>query len=214
MATIKNIVFDFGGILLELDQPATFRAFSELLDEEIAMENVLDKMGDFFLDFERGKITNETFIWKIQRLRGGNLEPLEIIKAYNAMLIDIRMELLPFLEVVKKKYRSLILSNTNAFHIQYVMHNLLEKRHGVRNWSDYFHHIYYSHEMGHRKPDAEVYRALIEAEKIDPRETLFIDDTMVNVTAAMECGWHAVYHDPRLRIEDKLQDYIDACETL
>ena len=178
------------------------------------MANVIEKMGDFFLDFERGKITNEAFIWKIQKLRDGNLEPLDIIKAYNAMLVDVRMDILPFLKGVKENYRSLILSNTNAIHIQYVMHNIFEKRYNFRNWSDYFHKIYYSHEMGHRKPDHEIYHALIDAEKIIPSETLFIDDNMENVTAAMECGWHAVYHDPSLRIEDKLQEYIEACEAL
>lgn len=214
MARIKNIVFDFGGVLLDLDQNASFKAFSDLLGEEITQENAIEKMGTFLLDFERGDITNETFIWKIQHLRQGNLEPLKIIRAYNAMLLGIREEIFSFLTQVSKKYNIYILSNTNAIHLQYVRSAILERHHNRTDWDELFTKTYYSHEVGMRKPDREIYDYLINDAEINPNETLFIDDTMENVTMAMECGWHAIHHKTNLPIEDKLDEYISDCEVI
>lgn len=214
MAEIKNIVFDFGGILINLDQSATYQAFSELLDEQITQENALKTIGPILHDLEKGLISNEAFIWKIQHKKGGNVDPVKIIKAWNKMLLDIRPEIFDFLRETKYHYRCILLSNTNAIHIRYVLQNVLEKIHNERNWDQYFHSIYYSHEMNMRKPDYEIFQEVIKKENIDPRETLFIDDTLENVQAALACGWHAIQHDPTEKIENKLKEYIDACGTI
>ena len=214
MGKIKNIVFDFGGILLDLDQQATYNAFGELLGEEITPKNIIDKVGNALIDIEKGNISNETFIWKFQHIKGGDVDPVKIIKAWNKMLVRIRPEIFAFLRDVKSNYNCLLLSNTNDIHIRHVMYNMLERNHSERDWAQYFHKIYYSHEMHMRKPDHEIYHALIDDANINPKETLFIDDTQANVTAALECGWHSVQHDPKEKIENKLKEYIDACESI
>lgn len=214
MAKISTIIFDFGGIFLDLDYQKTFNAFSELLGIDVTRENAVDTIGSCVLDIEKGTISIEGFLWKIQKLKNGNLDPVDIIKAYNAMLLDIRPAIFPFLLEMKKKYRVILLSNTNAIHIRYVLQNILEKKHNVRDWDSYFHEVYYSHEMGMRKPDHDIYHEVINREGLLPEEVLFIDDTRENVTAAMECGWHAIEHDPSQKIEDKITEYIEACESI
>lgn len=214
MTKIKNIVFDFGGILIDLDQNATYEAFSQILDIDVNAQNIHEQVGNTLLDLEKGNISDETFIWKFQHLKNGNIDPIEIIKAWNKMLVRIRPEIFDFLLDVKSKYNCILLSNTNTIHIRYVMYNILEKLHQERNWEQYFHRIFYSHEMHMRKPDHNIYNQVISEMEINPRETLFIDDTLGNVTAALECGWHSIQHDPNENIEDKLKEYIDACESI
>lgn len=211
MARIKNIIFDFGGVLLDLDQDATFKAFSELLEMEITKDNALEKMGSFVLDIEKGELTIETFIWKIQHLKNGNIDPLKIIRAYNAMLLKMRPEIFGFLTQVKQKYNTYILSNTNAIHLQYVKTNIFEKVYNRKDWNEFFTKVYYSHEIGMRKPDKEIFEFVMEDAGINPKETLFIDDTIENVMAALECGWHAVHHETNAPIESKLEQYIEDC---
>lgn len=215
MGKIKNVVFDFGGILIDLDQKASFDAFGKLLDmEHITQDNIHELVGSALIDLEKGNISNEAFIWKFQHIKGGNVDPVKIIKAWNAMLLGIRPEIFEFLIDVKSRYQSALLSNTNDIHIRHVVYRELELKHDIRNWSAYFHHVFYSHEMHMRKPDHEIYDELIRRTGYVPNETLFIDDNIENVLAAIECGWHAVQHDPKEKIEVKLQSYIDACESI
>ena len=174
----------------------------------------MDQFTTALIDLEKGNISDETFIWKFQHLKGGNLDPVKIIQAWNKMLIRIRPEIFDFLLDVKSKYNCILLSNTNAIHIRYVIYNILEKIHKELDWNQYFHRVFYSHEMHMRKPDHEIYHQVISEMKIDPKETLFIDDTRENVTAAMECGWYAIQHDPKQKIEDKFNEYITACESI
>lgn len=214
MTKIKNLIFDFGGVLLDLDYQKTFDAFGQLLNQPITRDNADEIMGSCLQEFERGEMNNETFIWNIQHLKQGNIEPVAIIRAYNAMLLGIRPEIFPFLKDLRKEYKVFLLSNTNALHIRYVMQNILEKQYGIRDWNAYFDGVYYSHEMGMRKPDAEIYETLVQKENLDPNASIFIDDLQENVSAAMLCGLHAVQHDPALKIEEKIQEYIDACGAL
>lgn len=214
MPKISTIIFDFGGIFLNLDHQKTFDAFSDLLGVKVTMDNAIEIMGDCLFEIEKGTISTEGFLWKIQKLKDGNLDPIDIIKAYNAMLLDVRNEVFPFLKNLRKDYRILLLSNTNAIHIRYVLQNVLERENGVRDWDSYFDTIYYSHNMGMRKPDHNIYHEVIRIEELNPSEVLFIDDTRENVTAAMECGWNAVQHDPKAKIEEKLEQYISDCESI
>lgn len=214
MPKISTIIFDFGGIFLNLDHQKTFDAFSILLGEEVTKENALAVIGECLHDIEKGTITNEVFLWKIQKLMDGNLDPLDIINAFNAMLLDVRNEVFSFLKDIRKRYKVILLSNTNAIHIDHVVKNVLEKENGIMDWESYFDTVYYSHNMGMRKPDHNIYEEVIKREALNPLEVLFIDDTRENVTAAMECGWNAVQHDPNAKIEEKIEQYISDCESI
>lgn len=216
MKKIKNVVLDLGGIIVDLDYPEMFRQFSELLGEEVNRENIASLIGDDYLKIEKNEVSVEGFIWKIQSLRGGNINAGKIIKAYNSLLVGVRPEIFPFLQQLKEKYRLFLLSNTNTIHIQKFLLDKLEKAHGIRKveWESFFETVYYSHDLGLRKPEHDIYNKVVELENLNPSETIFIDDTIENVTAAIECGWHAVHHDPKLKIEEHINQYIEDCELL
>ena len=213
---IKNVVLDLGGIIIPLNYDEMFRQFSELIGKEVTKENVYDIIGDDLFKIEKNEVSVEGFIWKIQSLKGGNIDPGKIIKAFNSILLDVRAEIFPFLKEVKKEYKLFLLSNTNTIHIQKFLLDFLEKKHGIRksDWEGFFDTVYYSHDLEMRKPDHEIYHKVAELENLVPSETIFIDDTIDNVTAAIECGWHAVQHDPSLKIEEQFSHYIEACELL
>ncbi len=213
---IKNIVLDLGGIIVSLDYPKMYKQFSELIGKEITKENVYEFIGDNLYKIEKNEVSVEGFIWKIQSIKGGDIHPGKIIKAFNSILNEVRPEIFSFLRKLKSNYNLFLLSNTNTIHIQKFLLDIIEKKHGLRkkDWEELFHTVYYSHELGMRKPDHEIYNEVIKRERINPSETIFIDDTIENVTAAIECGWHAVHHDPSLKIEEHIYQYIEDCELL
>jgi putative hydrolase of the HAD superfamily len=213
---IKNVVLDLGGIIIDLDYAEMYRQFSDLIGQEITKENIGEIIGGNLQKIEKNEVSIEGFIWKIQSLRGGDIDAGKIIKAFNSILLEVRPEIFPFLVEIKKKYNLFLLSNTNVIHIQKFLINKLEKKHNIRkqDWESFFDKVYYSHDLGMRKPDHEIYNKVISLENLNPSETIFIDDTIENVMAAIECGWHSVQHDPSLKIEEHFNTYINECELL
>jgi len=206
---IKNIIFDFGGVLLNLDYNKTFDALGSLMGLELSYGELPEEMTELYLAFERGDMQYETFMWKIQKLSKKQItKPHLIIKAWNAMLLGWNPERLPWLLTVKEKYDTYILSNTNALHIDWVRKDL-KSQYGVENFeSTYFDCVHYSHEMGMQKPNLDIYQEVIKANGLDPSQSLFIDDNADNVAAAKKVGLHAVQHDPQTEIIEMLEGYI------
>lgn len=213
---IKNVVLDLGGIIINLNYDEMYRQFSELIGQQVTKENIHEIIGEDLYKIEKNETSVEGFIWKVQSLKGGNIDATKIIKAYNSLLLDVRPEIFPFLKQLKEKFNLFLLSNTNTIHIQNFLHVKLERAHDIRKseWESFFDTVYYSHELGMRKPDHEIYHKIVELENLVPSETIFIDDTIENVSAAIECGWHAVQHDPNLKIEEHLNQYIEDCDFI
>lgn len=158
---------------------------------------------------EKGEMKPETFMWNIQKHSNNEIsQPHKILKAWNAMLLGWNPERLPWLERQNKRYRTFILSNTNQIHIDWVRKDL-KANHDVTDFEDkYFEKVYYSHDMGVHKPYVEIYEQVIADSNLDPKETLFIDDTPANIVGAKKAGFHAVLHNPELEIKDMLEKYI------
>ena len=210
---IKNIVFDFGGVLLDLNYELSFEALSSLMGRRLDKEHMPQQLSDVFLDYEKGLIQSETFMWNIQKYADRQIqEPHKIIQAWNAMLLGWNPDRLPWLLELRKTYRTFILSNTNELHIGWVRKDL-QTQHGVEHFEDtYFEHVYYSHDMGMRKPDSNIYETVLQQSDLRASETLFIDDTLANVVAAQSVGIHAVQHDATTEIINMLPSYIMAAE--
>jgi len=209
---IKNIVFDFGGVLLDLDYTKTHDAMSKLLGFEFMPATFAPETTKFLNEYEIGKINTETFIWNLQRLAKKEV-PIgqDVIKAWNAMLLGWQPAKFDFLLSLRKKYKTYLLSNTNELHLTWVL-NDLKKHHNIVDFdTTYFEKTYYSHLIGMRKPDSEIFEFVTQDAGLDPAETLFIDDLEVNTLAAKVTGWKVYQHDPK---DDLIQVFTEKLKLM
>ncbi|MFA9189033.1 HAD family phosphatase [Flavobacterium sp. FBOR7N2.3] len=179
---INAIIFDFGDVFINLDKKATIDGLKNLGLEEWNAD--LDQLN---IQFEKGNISKDDFLGGFQKqLPNASIE--EILKAWNAVLLDFPLYRLEFLQMLSQKYRLFLLSNTDSIHI-----NTFEKRVGTSFYSDFyqcFEKVYFSFEMGMRKPDKEIYHCVLNNHQLQPKHTLFVDDKKENTDAAQALGIH------------------------
>lgn len=191
---IKNVIFDLGGVLLNIDYHLTIQAFVD-----IGMSNFQElftqaQQSELFDKIEVGEISSDEFLAEIKALMPSYVSEVEIRTAWNAMLLDLPSERLDFLLAVKEKYNTALLSNTNSIHLE-SFYKELKKVHNLKSLDDYFHKVYFSCDLGMRKPNPETFLRVCELEGFNPSETLFIDDTMQHVEGAKQAGLQALHLD-------------------
>lgn len=191
---IKNVIFDLGGVLLNIDYHLTIQAFVD-----IGMSNFQElftqaQQSELFDKIEVGEISSDEFLSEIKALMPSYVSEVEIRTAWNAMLLDLPSERLDFLLAVKEKYNTALLSNTNSIHLEN-FYKELKKVHNLKSLDDYFHKVYFSCDLGMRKPNPEIFLKVCELEGFNPSETLFIDDTMQHVEGAKQAGLQALHLD-------------------
>jgi putative hydrolase of the HAD superfamily len=202
MTNINNIIFDLGGVIMDIDVRQTTDAFTKM-----GVKNIDDYFGhgfaaSFFRDHEAGKISDAAFIRKIkEEIRLENITEEEVIEAWNALLLRFPPERIALLDEIRKKYRIFLYSNTNAIHHQRFTRIYREAFPG-RELGDHFEKVYYSHVLGRRKPDTEGFEIIIRENGLDPAETLFVDDAFMNVEGAMKTGLKGLYLPQGMTIND------------
>ena len=189
---IKTIVFDLGGVVLNLDIPRTFDAFAKLA--RVSVEELLKFSAekDVFHPYETGQITTDEFLNRMLNLFGNKVSHEQIIDAWNAMLLDLPQDRIHYLDKLRSKYKTIVLSNTNDLHLKAFEQIVSEATNG-RSLTDFFDHVYYSHKIGMRKPNADIFEFVLEKHDLIPSETLFIDDMEQNIKGAANVGlktWH------------------------
>ena len=182
---IDTIIFDFGDIFINLDKEATPFALKKLGLKE--WNRNLDALN---LDFEKGKISEMEFIIGLQNYIP-NASIHQIREAWNAILLDFPLYRLEFLQMLSQKYRLFLLSNTDSIHIERFQH-----RAGISFYRDFyqcFEKVYFSYELGMRKPDADIFEFVIKEHNLLLKNTLFVDDNLQNIESAEKLGlqvWH------------------------
>jgi FMN phosphatase YigB (HAD superfamily) len=191
MSAIRNIIFDLGGVIINLDTPATIKAFEALGASNFSgVYNQLQQTPIFDL-YDKGLVSDADFRRELKTLTGLQLSDTDFDTAWNAMLLDFPKHRLQLLAAIKSKYRTFLLSNTNHVHVAAFEAGLL-KNHGMPNLSSLFEKTYYSCQIGLRKPDREIFDFVLKENKLDPAETLFIDDSPQHVEGAKQAGIHAI----------------------
>lgn len=188
---IKNILFDLGGVLLNLDMGKTREAFARLGWKEENWKGITRSGYLIFENLEIGVDTPEQFRQKVRELLPGNPADEEIDYAWNAMLVDFPDGVVDYLVELRKKYRLYLLSNTNELHVRR-FNQIFEDAYGYPI-SQLFEKCYYSNEIGFRKPDPEAFRAVLRDAAIGPEETLFVDDLKDNTDAAQKLGMKTLH---------------------
>jgi putative hydrolase of the HAD superfamily len=191
LKNIKNIIFDFGNVLLNINPALTAEAFKKL-----GIKDESDFFGgrssiELMVKYERGQATSEEFIQAISSSVSDIVTNKEIIDAWNALLLDFPSKRVELLQQLRSDYRLFLLSNTNQIHFEkytqqfqaiygYPLESLFEK-------------MWFSHQIGLSKPDTAVFEFVLKDKNLNPAETLFIDDTLMHVEAARKSGiygWH------------------------
>lgn len=191
-ANIKNIIFDLGGIFLNIDYSLTEKAFIQLGVTNFADFYTQHNASALFEDLETGKISPEDFCDALRKISNVPLTNEEIYTAWNAMLLDFPLERLEWLEAISKRYNIYLYSNTNKIHYDAFV-TIVNKVSSNKPFNDYFIKAYYSHELGLRKPYAASYTAILQEQNLAATETLFIDDTIKNIEGAAEAGLQTLH---------------------
>lgn len=187
MKGIKNLIFDFGGVLIDLDRPRCIEQFKALgLNEVESLLDVCHQRG-LFLQHENGLVDDVAFRDFIRsEAKQPNLTDAQIDEAWNSFLVGIPTYKLEALLELRQHYMVYLLSNTNNIHWQWAIKNAFPMK--SFQVEDYFEQIYLSYEMKMAKPDIEIFKTVIEDAGIRPEETLFLDDSAANCVAARQLG--------------------------
>ncbi len=191
MKNIKNIIFDMGGIFLEIDYNKTQQAFIDLGVHHFGELYGQHKATPLFEDLETGKSLPADFSRSFSEAAKISLDQQQIETAWNAMLGKFSLKALDWLEEIGKRYKIYLFSNTNTIHYEAFQTTFREQT-GKRSFDDYFIKAYYSHTHGLRKPYPEAFLKILEKEKLKAEETLFIDDTAGNIEGAKQAGLQTI----------------------
>ncbi len=205
MLPIKNILFDLGGVFMNLDFSLTEKAFLDLGVSRFPEMFNQHHSNDLFEQLETGKISDEEFYEAFRKESGQEqLTDNQIRTAWNALLLDFPPERLAWLEEIRSRYHIYLYSNTNRIHYE-AFTGILQKENGVADFDSYFLKAWYSHELGLRKPYPGSFRHIMQLENLVPGETLFIDDTLKNIESAKTVGLQT-YHltEPETVLDLKL----------
>ena len=179
---IKNIIFDFGDIFINLDKVAPTNAFLKL-----GLTAPIDAISLVNDTYEVGKINTNSFLYTYQKWLP-KVTVNEIIDAWNSILKDFPIARLEFLKALasQDKYKLILLSNTNNLHINWVKENVPF----FNEFKSCFDQFYLSQEIGLRKPNSEIYEFVLQQNKLTANETLFVDDLKQNTDTAKALGIH------------------------
>lgn len=183
---IKNLLIDFGGVLIDLDRQRCIDNFKKLGFQNVEdLLNIYHQQG-IFMQQEKGLITPAQFRDGVRDMMGKYISDEELDAAWNSFLIGVPQYKLDLLLRLREKYVVYLLSNTNAIHWQWSCENAFNYRtFGVK---DYFEKIYLSFEMKMVKPEPEIFTTILKDAGIEAKETFFIDDAEANCIAAQQLG--------------------------
>ncbi len=197
---IKNILFDLGGVILDIDVQATLKRFYELGFPSELLQYPNNMTNDLFFKYETGKIGTNEFRNEVRRITGLDVSDEELNAAWNAMIVRIPVKRIQLLDKLKGRYELYMLSNTSPLHAPVFEQMYLEA--AGSPMKDLFKKVYYSFEIGWHKPDAEAWEHVISDAGIVPQETLFLDDNIHNIKASQELGFQAIHIHERTSLTD------------
>ncbi len=200
---IKNIIFDLGGVIIDIDHHRTADKFKDFGFPDFIEHFSHSKQHEMFNLHEKGLITDAEFRKLVCSELKISVSEDVFDDAWNAILIGIPAERIELILELKKKYRIFMLSNTNSIHMIW-MNNYLKDEFKFNSYKDIFEKAYFSFELGMRKPDADIFDFVLKDSGLNPSETLFIEDTLKNIEAAEMVGIKTLL----ISIDKSIIDYL------
>lgn len=193
----KNIIFDLGGVVLNIDYSLAVKAFKDLGLNGFDTFFSQAQQKQLFDLYEKGQLSSVEFRNELKICcdpTHAGLDDALIDKAWNSMLLDLPKERLDLLMRFKQSHRTFLLSNTNEIHID-SFNDYLRNNFHIPDLSGHFEKLYLSYKVGMRKPDAEIFELVLSENNLDPKETLFIDDSIQHIESANKIGIQTYWVD-------------------
>ena len=203
---IKNILFDLGGVIVDLDMEQLSRGFRSLGMSKWFMWLRKRTIKKYFSRYMRGTISTPDFVAWMKSHCGKNTTDEEVKNMFNSVLVALPDHVLGMIDQLHEQHSTYLLSNINDLHYNAVLDRWFG---GERaNITQHFDKVFFSHEMGLEKPDPEIFRQVAQQSDIRPEETVFIDDTQENLDSAKRLGFHTLLADRERKWEKALRDLL------
>lgn len=207
MSSIKNIIFDLGNVLYDINFSIMYSEFERLGIPHFEKHFTLNQSDQIFFDLEKGLIHEQDFFERFRELTKMPLSNEAIQNAWNSLLVGFRKGSIEWITEHNKEWNIYLYSNTNKIHYDYFIPQF-EREVMAIPFNSLFKKPYYSHEMGQRKPDPSSFQYIMEKEGLTPSQTLFVDDNEPNVIAAASVGLNVLYLKEGMAIERDIQTYL------
>ena len=207
MAAVKNLIFDLGNVLYDIDFKKMNTAFESIGVEGIDQHFTLSKADPLFLDLEMGFVNEQEFYDGVRVLSNLQLTNEQINYAWNALLVGFRKNSIQWIKENNQRLNTFLYSNTNQIHCNHFLPQF-ENEVAHYPFEALFTTPYYSHKMGMRKPDPASFTYIVEKEGLVAGETLFIDDNEPNIIAAASVGLKVLHLKEGMRVEKDIAAYL------
>jgi FMN phosphatase YigB (HAD superfamily) len=207
MKNIKNIIFDLGRVITDIDFSKTIIAFGLLSNKSTEQILKMHQQTMLFKDMEEGKYTAPEFRKALNMHLNTKATDKELNDAWNAIIGETPWHRLEIINSLRPKYNTFLLSNTNEIHIDFV-NNFLKKEYSIENLNPFFDKVYYSHKIGFRKPKLAAYQYVLDDNKIKAEESVFIDDLQQNLDAANQLNINTILKKDDESLEDLLKKFL------
>jgi len=198
---IRSLLFDLGNVLVDIDIDGAHERLNKLFRQD-AQRPVIEKA---FIEYECGRISTDIFINTLLSQSERKVQALDIIEAWNSMIVGIPDYRVEMLRQLKKKYSVYVLSNTNALHLEWI-HRYVKKVHNVEDFEmELLDHAFYSHLVGDRKPNVSLFKFIMEDSFMTPALTLYMDDVQENLDVAARLGFNTHLVKPGEEIGEYLK---------
>ncbi len=189
---IDNIIFDLGGVILEIDIDIIKKGFISLGFSDLESSFELFKHNQIFQKFEKGQIEPQVFRNEIRKACPKPFSDSQFDEVWNSVILNYPPKNIQLLKNLQKKYATFLLSNTNEIHYNYYT-EILKEKFGIKKLDLLFDKAYYSHISNMRKPDTEFFKLVLQENNLIPEKTLFIDDLKENIEAAKSSGIKTIH---------------------
>ena len=207
MTATKNIIFDLGNVLYDIDFVKMNKVFNEFHVQNFEQYFTLSQSHSLFLDLEKGFVQPESFYDGFRAISNSDLTNEQIKEGWNALLVGFRPQSINWVKAHQNQFDTFLYSNTNQIHYDHFIPEF-EREVADYPFESLFQTPYYSHKMGMRKPDPVSFTYILEKEGLVAGETLFVDDNEPNILAAASVGLKVLHLKPGMMLENEIQAYL------
>lgn len=201
--SLEAVIFDLGGVILDLDYGKTITAMSQLAGFDVSQAYTQHRQTDLFTQFEMGQISTAEFRDGLRSHLNFTATDEAIDAAWNALILSYPVQRIELIQSLRQRCPVYLLSNNNELHLARC-YSLFQETfaNAFGTLDEQFDRAYYSHHMGDRKPNASIYQQVLQEQQVDPARTLFVEDTSHNVDGAKAVGLQTLHIIDGLKIED------------